>query len=700
MVFRYRWVMMLAFLLALPQLSCGQLRSDSLLDVYREAGHDTTRIRALFDLGNLFIDGPSDSLIHYYSAALQLIDSNLVLLDTRRNAGEKELISRYKHFRFRALLELGIENFFQSNYDKTLGLYEKALAVAEDLEDLNHMSEVYGALGIVNKNRGNYAEALVYYEKALETALQLGDTSWIAACYANAGNVYRRMANYTKALDYFLRAVEVFESLGETRRIAITYMNIGNLYEDQVDLSTALAYYSKALDMSYRTDDLKRIAECLMNIGNIRSAQGEYDSARFYYEKGLSVSIENGFSHVLDDCYKYIGLTYEREGDFDIAGDYYDKALEHATREGDKLTLSEITGYLAQIGLQKKEYKKALDFASRSLDLGIETGDPQLLKNAYLFLSQACEGLGDKAGALRYQKLFANMKDTIFSSEKYKAIKELEMKYETEKKEAQLALLTEKSEVQKLKLDKRNRLLAAIFIILVLVMFIAYFILNNYRLKAHNRAVGLEQRLLRSQMNPHFIFNSLIAIQSFIYKKDPMQAGDYLAKFAELVRMTLDNSRSEFVLLEKEINMLEIYLELQALRFEGKFTHTIEVDSGIDPAILRVPPMLAQPFIENSVEHGLRHKEGKGCICIRFTVENDSLLFSVQDDGIGRDKARELEKEKKHRSMATSITRERLEMLGRRLKKSYPLQITDLKDDSGKASGTLVSFRMPCIGVC
>ncbi|MBN2174374.1 MAG: tetratricopeptide repeat protein [Bacteroidales bacterium] len=690
------FAMLTAILISYPSFSlCSQSKSDSLKALLNQADHDTIRIRMLFEMGNLYIDGPSDSLVFYYKEALNLIDKFFAQPEDFIAKKGSKTIERYKRLNFRALLEIGIEKFFQGKYNESLENYFKALKIAQDINDIGLVSEVNGAIGIVYKNQGEYAQALEFYEQALSAAIELNDTSWIAACYANAGNVYRRLTNYSKALDYFLKALEVFEKEGESRRMAISYMNIGNLYEDQKDYNTALEYYSRALQLSYQTDDKKRIAECLANIGNIYSAQKAFNTARDFYRQSLEINIELGYEHTVDDCYKYIGSTYELEGLTDTALVNYRKAYEIALKENDKLILAEVLGSIANIFLMKKSYREAMENADKSLQIGLETGDPQNIKNAYLYLSEAWQGLNNPIKALEYFKLYSNIKDTIFSSDKYKAIKDLEMKYETEKKEQKLALLTEKNQVQVLKLSRRYRLLWGIGILAVLIMLIIYLLFRQKELRSKHMAVELEQKLLRSQMNPHFIFNSLIAIQSFIYKKDPVQAGDYLAKFAELIRITLENSRSEFVLLEREIKMLEIYLELQCLRFDNKFNYQLEIDENIDASTMRIPPMLAQPFIENAIEHGLRYKDTKGNIKINYMKSNGILRLIVEDDGIGREKAAANSRNKKHASMATSITIERLEVLSKRFKQKLKLELTDLKNEEGMPCGTQVKFSMP-----
>jgi LytS/YehU family sensor histidine kinase len=198
-------------------------------------------------------------------------------------------------------------------------------------------------------------------------------------------------------------------------------------------------------------------------------------------------------------------------------------------------------------------------------------------------------------------------------------------------------------------------------------------------------------------MNPHFIFNSLASIQNFVVNHKANEASIYLSRFSQLIRNILDNSTEEYVPLQKEIETIQHYLELQQVRYAGQFTYKLSVDAKIDDETMMIPPMLAQPFIENSIEHGVRHKETTGHIDIRFRLEDNLIRFEVEDDGIGREKSREIEMKQGriHRSLSTSITHDRLVKLNRKLKTKIRMEITDLKNDLGEACGTKVSFGIP-----
>ena len=198
-------------------------------------------------------------------------------------------------------------------------------------------------------------------------------------------------------------------------------------------------------------------------------------------------------------------------------------------------------------------------------------------------------------------------------------------------------------------------------------------------------------------MNPHFLFNSLTSIQNFIIKEKPGLASDYLSRFSKLVRQILDNSMQESVPLEQELDAIENYLELQKVRYRDLFDYRVEIDEAIDPETTQVPPMLAQPFIENSIEHGFKNKGRKGNLSIRFISRDSMLRLEIEDDGIGRERAKQILEQsgKHHQSLATNITRERLNALNRKSRNKISLNIEDLADSAGNPSGTRVTVDIP-----
>lgn len=234
-------------------------------------------------------------------------------------------------------------------------------------------------------------------------------------------------------------------------------------------------------------------------------------------------------------------------------------------------------------------------------------------------------------------------------------------------------------------------------ILVIALLLFLYIKRREYELRLYGRTIELQQRIFRLQMNPHFMGNSLIAIQNYIYSHDPKEAGNYLSDFARLFRLILNNSKSEFIPLSKELETLELYLRLQSLRFPDKFTYAFEVDENIDPDGYQIPPMLAQPMIENALEHGLFTKEGKGRLKVRFIHKLNHLLFEVDDDGIGLTAALKLNMNKTdHKSTALEITHERIAILAKKYGYQVIFEVEEKKGgNEQQVLGTLVRFTIP-----
>ena len=217
------------------------------------------------------------------------------------------------------------------------------------------------------------------------------------------------------------------------------------------------------------------------------------------------------------------------------------------------------------------------------------------------------------------------------------------------------------------------------------LLVLAVLLFNRYKLKQkqvrielEKKNIDIEQRLLRTQMNPHFIFNSLNSINSFITDNNSDSAQSFLSKFARLMRYILDNSRKSFVPVEDEIATLQLNMELEQLRFDNKFDFEIEVDEDIDPEFTYIPPMLIQPFVENAILHGLAGKKERGLIRVGFSANKELMHCFVEDNGIGREEAMEIKKKSgkaTHRSLGMQVTKERLEILNEKTTEEVLFQI-------------------------
>jgi sensor histidine kinase YesM len=202
-----------------------------------------------------------------------------------------------------------------------------------------------------------------------------------------------------------------------------------------------------------------------------------------------------------------------------------------------------------------------------------------------------------------------------------------------------------------------------------------------------------ELQLLRAQMNPHFIFNSLNSVKSFIIKNDPRAAGDYLSKFAHLMRMILSNSKRNTVSLTNELETLKVYITLEQMRFSESFDYSIDIDPALDTEHIEVLPLLLQPFVENAIWHGLLHKESKGTIQIALKKIGDFVQITIDDDGIGREASARIKMSgtKKQKSFGMDISKDRLQHY---YGDEYKIHFED-KYEGGVAAGTKVTIVIP-----
>lgn len=246
--------------------------------------------------------------------------------------------------------------------------------------------------------------------------------------------------------------------------------------------------------------------------------------------------------------------------------------------------------------------------------------------------------------------------------------------------------------------------LATILFVTTVIMAIFRFRLRQIRRK---QAMEFEQQVeiskselkaLRAQMNPHFVFNSLNSIQHYILNSKGEEAVKYLGKFARLIRTILNNSEKPTVTINEDMDAVKLYLELEKMRFDNKFSYSISIDPNIDPDYDEIPPMLLQPYLENAILHGINPKEGTGHISITIEIRHQFIKCTVIDNGIGREKAKEMENlvpQGKHKSLGMKITQDRVRILNRMYNSHLSVNVIDLYDAGQKAAGTKVEIFIP-----
>ena len=262
-----------------------------------------------------------------------------------------------------------------------------------------------------------------------------------------------------------------------------------------------------------------------------------------------------------------------------------------------------------------------------------------------------------------------------------------------ERQKQEKALTFTKLENSNLRNDFQTYIIVAFLIIIVLAGIIGFYRWNQTKIKQQRKEAEMSQTLLRAQMNPHFVFNAMSVIQSYIYENDTVNSSKFLVNFSRLMRLILENSPKEFIPIETEVEILQKYLETQKLRFEDRFEFSIEVSEEIIEEQVVIPPMITQPFIENSIEHGQLHTIEGGFIHVSFAKADNMLQILIEDNGVGRKESELNKKSKDHKSMAMKITKERIDNLNKKYKTEGFLLVEDY--NIVLKTGTKVLISLP-----
>ncbi|MCB2222370.1 MAG: tetratricopeptide repeat protein [Bacteroidetes bacterium] len=594
--------------------------------------------------------------------------------------------------------------------------FDSAIMIAGNGVDyvINKANQIEGT-AIVQTRLGNFEEAEQNFRKSLALREEKNDKMGVAMCYDGLAELYQYQGKYTQALELFQKALEIKKNYKSAkiqnypkdniqriltmanRSLITTYLKLGNLFKEWSNNVLALENYQQALALAIEVGERKSEADVLIALGDIRLNDQENINNPKEYLQALEIAMAIDNRSLLGVVNDRLGDYYLKNRQYLIARNYFQKAVQVFTELGMQRDLAETWLSMAKISYSLKRYHDALEKYKSCLSIAESLNLKNAMMQANEGISKTYEVLGQTDEAFRHYRLYIAARDSIYTAESNKMIEEVKAEYEMIQKDQEISLLKSQNELQLFKIERSQYILLSVGGLVLLLTISGILFIRQERLRMGQKNILLQQKLLRTQMNPHFIFNALTNIQSFMVTHRIDQAGNYLTRFSRLLRDILTNSREEQISLDREINTIENYLSLQQLRYSNRFDYVIDVQQALDVDDIMIPPMLAQPFIENAIEHGIRHKKEKGKIRVQLMQVDHHLQLEVEDNGVGRAKARELEKdeEKDHLSMATSITRERIDFLRRRYRKYIEMKIEDLFDENGAPSGTKVHFVIP-----
>ena len=595
----------------------------------------------------------------------------------------------------------------------------EGLTISKNIHNDTLSVDFLQALGVSYGMQSIFPESIENFQEAVSLAASIGDDERTATSLNGLGIVHKRLGDYTASQQYYYRAVEIYEKIGDQKGLTSAIENLGVLYDLMGDYDQSRAYYHRVLDYYQQYGSATDIAGVKSNLAILLMRETQYDRALQEFQEVKTMYESAGFTHRTVNILSNMGYLYNHIGQYDSALLVLKQALVSAQELNLKQEQVTIYYNLSDASIGLGQWTDALAFANRQLVLARQLGSASLLRDAEKTLSKVYEKMGNTSLALLHYKNSVQWADSVINEEKARTFKTQEVKMEVLKKDVQLAEQQKTLLIQeeKIALEKRwNIMLIISLALLSLAAFMVYqrslsrkryatmlesknILISEQKDKLEMAKLELEGRMLRSQLNPHFIFNSLSSIQHFITENDKNHALRYLSKFSNLLRKVLEGSFNLNSVLEDEINLLKVYLELESLRFDESFTYNIELKGDLDPGYYEMPTLLLQPFIENALLHGLLPKSGTKKMSISFQENEQMIHCVIEDNGIGREASRALNNKKSREGIprGIAVSEQRLSLLARQYNLHAGVTYEDIFDENGNAAGTRVHIDLPKI---
>jgi len=616
-------------------------RVDSLTTELGSTHSKSQKIKILTDLATLYLAQAPKQSIEYANEALEY-SSDLEFED--RIALLKLLATAYDRL---------------GNPAKSISIMEQTIEFATKGNDSTAMAEAYNFRGYLYLRSGDLFTCISNYETALQLATAIGRKDIMADAYYGLYRVNAALEEWEQQVHNLERFLTVTNHQKDARRVYIAYLMLGDNSRTQKQFSEAFDFYHKAYKAAEIIDDSIYMALTVNHIAWAYYEKGELKTSLEYYQKNLDLSIRGERQQTVTNVYGNIGNIYRDWQDYELALEYYNKSIELSRQINDYFNLSWLYMDISRMYADMENFEKAYET----------------------------------------HKLHTQYNDSITNQQYENRLLEARARYEAEKSEQALEVLS-------LRLRQNRVFIYGLAGGLLAILIIGALIFQRIRMRSKQRMTEmnhtiseLNQQNLRQQMNPHFVFNTLNSIQYYVFRNDKIASNNYMSKFAALMRKTLENSRHTAIPIKDELDALELYLELESLRFKEKFEWNISVDEEIDTLLYKIPTMLIQPYVENSLSHGLMNKNGKGYVYIDLKEDSDSIKCIIEDNGIGRKRAMEIRKSnnRKHNSLGTTITESRLKLVNEIYGKNMKIRYTDLNDENNEPSGTRVEISIPII---
>ena len=607
---------------------------------------------------------------------------------------------------FQILLD-SANTFKKINPTKSIDLIERSFLIANETKNKKQLSDAYSVLGDVYMNLKQYDLASSNYRMAVDYSTSIFYKLKLAKAYF-------LNFDYSKSQELYNSLLEDSE-IGSMQKIEI-YEGLGDNYYKINQLNKSFNEYQTALTLAKRLSNSAKVSDLNAKISSVLEAKGETVKAESYLlSSQKSVQKKEPQKAVIESQRAANFYSRNKNIDKEVAQRQATlKNLEDAdldeviVEDEDKaLTKSKAKLDLGNAYIKQNKLDKAIPLLEESAAEAESSNDIETQKDAIQKLSEVYVSLGNDDKALSNYKKYVSLVDKLYKQKENEIKEVVNLNKDLSEKQNRITSLEKDRELSESKLqlyqsenrltienERRQRIIIyALLAGLLLLLFSLFWMFkSNRQRRLANNLLALKS--LRSQMNPHFIFNALNSVNSFIAQNDERTANRYLTDFSTLMRSVLVNSEEDFISLTKELELLNLYLKLEHSRFKDKFDYELNVDDRIEQDLFQIPPMLLQPYIENAVWHGLRYKKEKGFLKVAlFKKDDETIIIEITDNGIGRTKSAELktEHQKKQQSKGLNNIKQRIKILNEMYKDKVDVLIEDLYDDK---TGTKVILTL------
>lgn len=668
------------------QTDQSQAHYETALAHWRKTGNLEEVTRCLLNLGNVrYSAGEPLRAIDYLKESQQLAEENGFALMAAQSVGT-------------------IANVYYSLEKLDSSLHYR-LATSEAfaaLGDTFNLVRSETNLGWHFRETGQSHRARIHYQKALELLPAVEFIGLKGQVYEGIGELEFRSGNLQAACDNFMTSRKYFRELGWHKNIAYNDITVGMCFKMLGRNAAAEAQFKSAFQLADSVGNKAAAAMAINRLGELYRHMGRNKEAIRRFRQAIAIAGTDSIHFDRFSLYLGLGLSMMQLEMRDSADYFLEQAFALGHKHKYTVEMGGAMKDLAAFAFSREDYRGCVARIDSALHWYAADKHSRGLHEAFSLKSKCLERMGDFVGALEAQRAAAQWRDSIQSADVAESLLAIEAQLWSEKKQHALDIARSEQELKtkeaELAANESNRLitqrnwLITIFVLLLVVGVLFFYINRKLRQNAMQRKISeLRIAALRSQMNPHFIFNALGSVQLLINTQKSREANTYLSKFARMLRMILENSDSPTLSLEEEVEALRLYVELEALRF--KFEYEITVDADLSTADIQIPGMLIQPFVENAIKHGIAGKQEAGRLKLEFLYREEGLLCVVEDNGIGREEAGRIRRSKgQHHSRGTEIIRGQLELV--RPHRKDRLRIIDLEDEQGNAAGTRVEIRL------